>query len=128
MFVLLAALATAQDADKPPPMEFEQYAFVLLKKGPKWSDEDTAENRELMKGHLAHFDKMIEAKKMKVAGPFSEQEDDSLRGLCIYATSLDEARKLANADPRVAAGHLTVEVMTWWTQKDAVAFPKADGE
>jgi uncharacterized protein len=108
-----------------PPPAFDQYAFVMLKKGPSWSSADTDENKQLMAQHLGHFTEMTKAGKMVVAGPFSDQVDPDLRGLCIYRTSVEEARALAGADPRVKAGHLQVEVMSWWTEQGALTFPLA---
>ena len=108
-----------------PAMEFASYSYVVLKKGPKWSAEDTEENRALQAAHLAHFGAMASAGHLLVAGPFSDQEDPSIRGICIYRVPLAEARTHAEADPRVQAGHLIVEVMTWWTEKGAVTFPMA---
>ncbi len=106
-------------------MEFTSYSFVTLKKGPSWSSEDTPENNAMQEAHLAHLRAMADAGHMLVAGPFSDQPDDTIRGICIYRVPLEEARAYANADPRVKDGHLVVEVMTWWTQKGAVAFPLA---
>ena len=37
--------------------------------------------------------------------------------------SVAEARALAEADPAVKAGRLRVEMMTWYTEKGALAFP-----
>jgi hypothetical protein len=42
--------------------------------------------------------------------------------LCFYATTVEEARELANRDPAVRAGRLVVDVMTWWTEKGTVTF------
>ena len=58
------------------------------------------------------------------AGPFSDQPDDTLRGLCFYATSVEQARELAASDPSVRAGRMAVEVMTWWTKKGSVTFQR----
>ena len=41
------------------------------------------------------------------------------------ATTLEEARELMEQDPAVRAGRLSVEAMTWWTQKDTVRFHRA---
>ena len=60
-----------------------------------------------------------------VAGPFSDQRDETLRGLCLYRTGLDETRRLAEQDPSVQARRLAVDVMTLWTPKGALAFPLA---
>jgi hypothetical protein len=38
-----------------------------------------------------------------------------LRGLTFYRTgSLEQSRRLAEADPAVRAGRLAVEIMTWY--------------
>ena len=74
-----------------------------------------------------HLKKLAEAGKLLVAGPLDEQPDVTMRGICLYRVgSLDEARKLASDDPMVKAGRLRPEVMTWMTEKGALAFPIAD--
>ena len=57
---------------------------------------------------------------MLVAGPFRDQEDESLRGLCLFARSKDDARALMARDPSVRAGRLRADVMTWLTEKGAL--------
>jgi hypothetical protein len=47
---------------------------------------------------------MRERGALLVAGPFREQPDETLRGFCIYGTSLVETRKLVAADPSIRAG------------------------
>jgi uncharacterized protein YciI len=70
---------------------------------------------------------MKQAGHLKVAGPFSEQPDDSWRGLCLYRVgSLEQARRLAEADPAVRAGRLSIDVMHWYTAKDALSFRPDD--
>jgi uncharacterized protein YciI len=68
---------------------------------------------------------MREQGAMLVAGPFSAQPDETLRGFCIYRTELEETRALAQSDPSVQAGRMAVDVMEWWTQRGAVEFPLA---
>lgn len=60
--------------------------------------------------------------KLVAAGPFSDQDDATLRGVCIYRTSIPETRELIEEDPAVRAGRLAGVLMTWWTEKGAVAF------
>jgi uncharacterized protein YciI len=105
-------------------MEFESYSFVLLRRGPRAQEYDGDERDRLQAAHLQHNDDMREAGHMLVAGPFSHQPDDTLRGLCVYATDLKATRALAARDPSVRAGVLVAEVMTWWTRPGAVAFPR----
>lgn len=138
--VLCAGLAAAEDTPPAPQkaaapeaakalapgIEFEQYQLVLLRRGPKAEGLSEAELKKLQAGHLAHLGRMAESGKMVAAGPFGNQQDASYRGLCLYRTAtVEEARQLAEADPAVQAGRLRVEVMTWYTEKGYIAFPKA---
>ena len=59
------------------------------------------------------MDGLRERGLMLANGPFNEQSDESLRGLCVMACGVDEARELVQADPSVAAGRLAPEVFTW---------------
>ena len=103
-------------------MELESYALVLLRRGPSAGDFTPAELERLQAAHLAHVEAMARAGKLVGAGPFSDQPDESLRGLCFYRCGLDEARELAERDPAVQAGRMAVEVMTWWTATGSVSF------
>jgi uncharacterized protein YciI len=107
-------------------VELERYSFVLLRRGPR-ADEFSEEELERLQGaHLGYLAEMRDRGVMAVAGPFSEQPDESFRGFCLYTVELDEARRLAESDPSVEAGRLAVEVFNWWTEKGAVAFPFAE--
>src|ERR1700687_3088469 len=128
--------ASAADAEPAPksevkpvprvPTEFDKYALVLLRRGPKWSPQQTPESERIQQEHLGHLRKMWETGKLVVAGPFSDQPDPTLRGLCLYRVdSLDEARRWAQSDPAVQAGRLAVEAMTWYVEKGYLGFPKS---
>lgn len=69
---------------------------------------------------------MHKAGKLVVAGPFEDQPDPRLRGMCLYRTSLAEAKALAEQDPAVKAGRLEVEALSWWVLKGAISFPTPD--
>lgn len=129
MILALLGMILGSGAEAAPgekgKMEFTSETFVLLVKGPKWSDADTAENRALMKGHLAHFEAQQQAGNLLVCGPFGDRDDPDLRGMCLYRTPVAETRALAEADPRVVAGHLKVKVMTIWHGAEAMTFPAA---
>ncbi len=106
------------------PDAFESYTLVLLRKGDAWTAEETPESAELQAQHLAHLGRLWKSGRIVIAGPFGEQDDESFRGLCLYRAPLEEARKLAEADPAVQAGQLRVEAMTWWIGEGQLAFPK----
>jgi uncharacterized protein YciI len=116
---------TAHDNTLPtadPPSEFDTYEFVLLRRGSAAHQIDGAAADLLQRQHLGHLASMKQAGHLKVSGPFGDQLDDSWRGLCVYHVgSLEEARRLAEADPAVRAGRLTVEVMHWYTAKGALS-------
>src|SRR3954468_1043048 len=118
----LILLSGAARAAEPAP-NMEKYYLVLLKRPAAPAKLEAKELEALQKQHLDHMRGMYFAGKMVVAGPFDEQKDPTLRGLCLYRVgSLDEARKLAEEDPMVRAGRLEVEVVAWWVEKGAVTF------
>lgn len=107
-----------------PPV-FEQYQLVLLKRPANAPDLPHERLHEIQRAHLAHMTALAEQGKLLIAGPFSDQEDESLRGMALYQVgSVEEARKLAAADPAVVAGRLEVEVLTWNVEEGYLAFPK----
>jgi uncharacterized protein YciI len=101
-------------------MELDSYTFVLLKRGPRAPEFSDDELERLQAQHLAHLRAMTEQGHLLIAGPFSEQPDESLRGFCLYRTDLEETRRLAEADPSVQAGRMAVDVMTWWTKRGSL--------
>jgi uncharacterized protein YciI len=103
-------------------MDLESYTFVLLRRGPRAREYDEAELERLQAAHLGFLDQMRRAGHLLLAGPFSDQPDDSLRGLCVYGTDLQATRELTDTDPSVRAGRMSAEVMTWWTLAGAVTF------
>ena len=119
--------ALAEEAKPPaPPPNMESYQLVLLWRGPRWSPEVTPEVRRIQEEHIGHLKAMATSGKLVIAGPFSDQPDPALRGMCLYrAQSVAEARTLAEKDPAVQAGRLRVEVLTWWVEKGYMAFPRA---
>lgn len=122
MLMLVQARAQAEEA--PPSME--KYYVVFLKRPPTAPTLDEAAAHALQAQHLAHLRAMYEAGKLVLAGPFDEQRDQTLRGMCLYrVASSEEARRLAEADPAVKAGRLAVEVLAWWVEKGAVSFRPA---
>ena len=106
-------------------MELESYAFVLLRRGAKADTFTDTELAELQAAHLGHLKAMAERGKLVGAGPFRDQPDETLRGLCFYACGVEEARELAEQDPSVRAGRMAVEVMTWLTERGSVSFRRS---
>jgi uncharacterized protein len=121
--------AAPPEAPAPPaaeqPFVFEQYQLVLLKRPANAPDYPPERLQEIQRGHLAHMTALGEAGHLVIAGPFSDQEDERLRGLALYQVgSIEEARRMASADPAVVAGRLEVEVLTWHVEEGYMVFPK----
>jgi uncharacterized protein YciI len=110
-------------SDQPDgaPFELERFEFVLLRRPVDRDEISEAEADRLQALHLEHLGAMAAAGHLVLAGPFDEQPDESLRGLCLYRTgSLERTRSLAMDDPAVRARRLEVEVMYFWCEKGVV--------
>ena len=93
----------------------QKYFVVFLKAGPVRSQTE-AEAAALQKGHLAHLSRMYQEGYTSLTGPFGN--DGEIRGIVVYNTAtLEQAKELAERDPAVKAGRLTVEVHPWWVAK-----------
>lgn len=109
---------TRRDAFSTPAMPFqpEHFFFGFLVNGPdRTQDPDTA--ARLQKEHLAYMAGQAEAGRLVLAGPIAA-ESGTRRGIVVYrASSIDEARKLAEGDPMVQARRLAVDLHPWMTAK-----------
>jgi uncharacterized protein YciI len=96
-------------------MDLESFELVVLRRptDARTYDEPTLER--IQREHLAYLASLRDAGYIVTNGPVLDQPDEAVRGLAFYRTgSLQESRRLAEADPAVRAGRLTVEIMTWW--------------
>ena len=96
-------------------MELDRYTFVLLRRPPEAPDFPQERLDEIQEGHLANLARLHERGLLLLAGPFGDQTDDSLRGLCVFTTGIDETRALLADDPAILAGRLVADVMSWFT-------------
>ena len=96
----------------------------MLRRPVKATPYDDEELDRIQREHLAYLHGLWEAGHVVANGPLIDQPDEALRGLTFYRTgSLDEARRLAEADPAVRAGRLEVEVMTWYCRPGNMVKP-----
>lgn len=96
-------------------MNLEAYELVMLRRPEDAPPYDDATLERIQREHLAYHAGLRASGQVVTNGPLTDQPDESLRGLAFYRTgSLDEARRLAVADPAVKAGRLAIEVMTWY--------------
>ena len=105
-------------------VDLEAFELVLLRTPDNAPAYDDAELARIQAEHLAHHARLRASGQVVTNGPVQDQPDSSLRGLTFYRTgSLEEARKLAEADPAVRAGRLAVEIMTWYCPPGTMSKP-----
>ncbi|MBQ4818985.1 hypothetical protein [Aquimarina sp. MMG016] len=93
----------------------QQYFIAFLKRGANRS-QSKEEADSLQKLHMEHLGKMYKEGYADISGPFGD--DGDIRGITIYNTPTQKmADSLANLDPMVKAGRLTIEVHPWWAAK-----------
>jgi uncharacterized protein len=67
-------------------------------------------NAKVRPAHLSYINDLYKQGKVVMAGPFTDKQG----GMVIYkAESLEEARRLAEADPVVTEGARTLELREW---------------
>jgi uncharacterized protein YciI len=108
------------------PDAFDVYTLVLLRRPADAPELPEAELDALQSRHLAYRAGLRREGVLVVNGPLGEQSDAAMRGLSIFACTLDEARRLSDGDPSVQAGRLTYDVMEWWVAAGTLAFPVTD--
>jgi uncharacterized protein YciI len=84
-----------------------RYTLVFLRSGP--APESDSERLHLE--HLQHLTKLQLLGKLVLNGPTLIEHE--IRGVSVYDAGLEEARALAEADPKVRAGYLVVEAIPW---------------
>ena len=113
-----STFAQKKKNSKDNPMDMSKmktYYLVLLKKGPKRS-QDSTEAMKIQTAHLAHITNLASNGKLAIAGPCTDNGD--LRGIFILnVTTLEEAKALTEADPAVKAGRLIMEIHPWMSEK-----------
>jgi uncharacterized protein YciI len=108
------------------PDAFDVYTVVVLRRpvdAPVMSDEELD---ELQARHLAYRAELGQRGVLVVNGPVDQQSDPAYRGMSVFACDPEEAARLSDEDPSVAAGRLTYDVMEWWVRADSLAFPLAE--
>jgi uncharacterized protein YciI len=109
------------------PDAFDVYTLVLLRRPDDAPDMPEAELDALQARHLAYRAELRRQGVLVVNGPLGGQSDIAMRGLSIFACSLEEAARLSDADPSVQAGRLGYDLMEWWVAAGSLAFPNAQG-
>ena len=116
LIFILAFLATGVSAQEKP-FQMDHYVMVFLYRAPNRPNIPEADSNKIQEGHMANIRHMAEIGKLLLAGPFEDNGD--LRGLFLFkpGVSIDEVKKLVDADPAVKAGRLRYELHPWFAAK-----------
>jgi len=126
LFVVLGSGGGADEPAAPPkpfptkdvPKDMKPYFIVFLVAGPKYQPGDPPERKALLPKHLAHIRKLIEAKKLRFAGP--TMDEGRVMGVGVVAAqNIEQAKAWMDEDPAVQAGFFANEV-------HPVMFPSLD--
>lgn len=125
LFLAIAIAGFAQEK-KPQPETFEmewegekymmqKYFVIFLKHGPN-RDQPEEDAQKIQEQHLAYLGSLYQKGILNLNGPLGD--DSKIAGISVYNTAtLEEAVKLAKADPAVKAGRLVIEAHPWWLAK-----------
>lgn len=104
------ALADSLGADE---YGMKSYVFVILKTGPSKLD-DKQQISALFRGHLENINRLVEQKKLIVAGPLGKNEHN-YRGLFIFdSKNKAEVETLLQTDPAIKEKLLEAELFDWY--------------
>lgn len=98
-----------------PEHKLVQFHMALLKRGPKWSATENADTKRLQDQHVEYVTSLLESGKAIIAGPLTDGGE--IGGVFVFrASSAEEAKAWAEADPTVAAGVRIAEMHPWWSE------------
>ena len=127
LFFLILITSTGLNAQRPNPdydstlarklgandMGMKQYVLAILKTGPN-KMEAGAKRDSLFRGHFSNMERMSEAGKLVIAGPF-DTNDKSFRGLFLLnVATVEKARELVQSDPTIREKIFDIELYEWF--------------
>jgi uncharacterized protein YciI len=100
----------------------KKYVMAFLKAGPNRPADSTV-RANLQAAHMKNIQRMADAGKLLVAGPFLD--DQPLRGIYIFnVETIEEARALTETDPAIQAGSLVMELHPWMSSSALQEVPR----
>ncbi len=108
-------------------MEHDKFYLIMLKDGQVEEPESEEEMDEIRKAHRA-YQSSLHYEHGAIAGPLGG-ERGNIQGITLVperALTLDEAQALAEGDPAVEAGYLSVHVVEWHVGRGMVELHAKD--
>ena len=125
LFIMLASISVRSQKSNPnydaelakelgaDAYGMKTFVFVMLKTGANEST-DKALKDSCFSGHMTNIDRLVEEKKLLVAGPMGKN-DKEYRGIFILdVPTIEEASELLQTDPAIKAQFLEPELYIWY--------------
>jgi uncharacterized protein YciI len=107
-------LVRAQEK-KEPQFKLMEFHMALLKRGPKSEPTHTKGTGSFQSQHGAYVLSLLESGKAVIAGPLGD-DGDILGVYVLRAKSAAEAKEWVDNDPGLKGGHLSAEMLSWWSE------------
>lgn len=110
-------------------MDFEKFYLIMLKDGPLEDPESEEELARVRQAHLA-YQSSLHTDHGAIAGPL-RGDRGVIQGITLVPErelSLEQAIALAEGDPAVQAGYLSVQVVEWHVGRGLVELHAWQGE
>lgn len=118
LLLITSTLVSSQQQAEPkkePAHKLVEFHMALLKRGPKWVNEENTETKRLLQQHIEFLTSLLESGKAVLAGPITDRGE--VTGvLVLRAKSAAEAKEWIDAEPTVASGFQVVEMHPWWSE------------
>ena len=116
--LLLVAISgsTAAQQKSEPQHKMVEFHMALLKPGPKWSANDVKQRKRAVNALKDQIASLLESGKAVIAGPLADH-NEVLAIYVLRASSAEEARVWAEADPLVKGGYIKAELHPWWSEE-----------
>ena len=94
-------------------MRLDAYTIVFLRRPKNAPQLPQDELDRLQREHVAFNARMRAEGHALISGPFTDQPDQSWRGISVFRTPVQRTRELLAGDPLGQAGRLEYDVFTW---------------
>ena len=118
LLLITSTLVSSQQQAEPkkePAHKLVEFHMALLKRGPKWVNEENTETKRLLQQHIEFLTSLLESGKAVLAGPITDRGE--VTGVLVLRTkSAAEAKEWVENEPTVASGFQVVEMHPWWSE------------
>jgi len=103
-------------------VQFDRWTVLFLVRQDDPPNVAEAESDRVQDAHLAHLERLHRSGALVAAGPMDRSAESRVAGICIFGTSVEEARAAMREDPAVKAGYFRTEVLSWSVPEGIMKF------